>query len=215
MPVPNLSRQNVYAAVSNEELVRLCQYAPPDDSRSFELLVARYKGLVYKTALRLMGNPQDADDQAQEIFLRIYRNIKTLDDPKGLTTWIYRIATNTCLDALRKSQSRRARQGEQTHLTHSSDEDEIEIADPQCISPEQAALRNEIIRCLEQALAQAEPANRAVLTLRDIEERPYDEIAKILGIGLSAVKMRIHRARLVFKELLDRVCPDVWTSRAT
>ena len=49
-----------------------------------------------------------------------------------------------------------------------------------------------------------------MLTLRDIEDRPYDEIAKTLGLGLSAVKMRIHRARLLFRQLLHRVCPDIW-----
>lgn len=215
MSAPISPRRLSDSDLSTGDLVRLCQGACPEDSRPFELLVARYKGLVFKTAYRLMGNAQDADDQAQEIFLKIYRNLATLDDPQSLTTWIYRITTNTCLDALRKERSRHARIQPETSTTHAMPDEGCDWVDTRSATPEQAALQNEIVRCLEQALAQADPHNRAVLTLRDIEQRPYDEIAKVLGIGLSAVKMRIHRARLLFKELLDRVCPDIWQSRAT
>jgi RNA polymerase sigma-70 factor (ECF subfamily) len=74
-----------------EELVRLCQRTLPDDTRAFELLVSMYKERVFATAYRLMGNRQDAEDQAQEVFLKIYRGIRQLEDPGMFTSWVYRI----------------------------------------------------------------------------------------------------------------------------
>ena len=89
-----------------EELVRRCQATLPEDTQAFEQLVALYKDRVFATAYRLMGNRQDAEDQAQEVFLKVYRGIKSLDDAATLTSWIYRITTNTCFDALNKQKRR-------------------------------------------------------------------------------------------------------------
>ena len=87
---------------SPETLARLCQQTLPEDTRAFEALVAQFKGRVYATAYRLMGDPQDAEDQVQEVFIKIYRGIRDLDDPSTVATWIYRVTTNTCMDALAK-----------------------------------------------------------------------------------------------------------------
>jgi RNA polymerase sigma-70 factor (ECF subfamily) len=189
------------------ELVRLCQRALPDDPRPFERLVALYKGRVFATAFRLMGDPQEAEDQAQEVFLKIYRGIMTLEDPATVTTWIYRITTTTCLDMLDKQRRRPATQS----LTSPGDEwnEEPRYPDRRTPTPEEAALRRELRQCLEAALAGLDGAARAMLVLRDIEGRSYQEIAETLALGMSAVKMRIHRARLAFHRIFDRVCPGL------
>lgn len=205
-----VSPNSRHAHYSPEELVRDCQQTLPEDSRSFELLVAQYKGMVFRTAYRLMGNRQDADDQAQEVFLKIFRGIMELDNPNTLTSWIYRITVNTCLDALRKEKRNPARMVGSKRLEHADQADEEDIPDTQSLTPEQAVAREEALRCLEDTWIELEPTNRVLLALREIEERSYDEIAKILQVGLSAVKMRIHRARLVFKQLLDQICPDLY-----
>jgi RNA polymerase sigma factor (sigma-70 family) len=85
-----------------------------------------------------------------------------------------------------------------------------QYADLQSPTPEQTAVRHELRHCLERTLAELDTTGRAVITLRDIEDRPYQELAEMLGLGLSAVKMRIHRARLAFQQLLARICPDAW-----
>lgn len=192
---------------SPEELVRWCQQTLPDDTRAFEVLLARYKERVYATAYRLMGNRQDAEDQAQEVFLKIFRSIKHLEEPATLTTWIYRITTNTCFDALNKQQRRPAT----TSFATEDDEERAEarFGDAQGSTPEKVALRNELRQCLEKTLKQLDAVERGVIVLRDLEERSYQEIAEMLSLGLSAVKMRIHRARLAFQKLLDQVCPGV------
>jgi RNA polymerase sigma-70 factor (ECF subfamily) len=194
--------------LSPEELVHRCQQTMPGDTRAFELLVAHYKERVFATAYRIMGNRQEAEDQAQEVFLKVYRNIKNLAEPATVTSWIYRITTNTCLDALEKQRRRPA----QTPLTPHDDrrDQEPNYADERTPTPEEAVLRRELHHCLEATLAQLDARDRVTLVLREIEGRSYQEIAESLAVGLSATKMRIHRARLAFQRLLDRICPDVW-----
>jgi RNA polymerase sigma-70 factor (ECF subfamily) len=198
----------VVESLSPEELVRRCQQSLPGDTRAFELLVTYFKERVFATAYRIMGNRQEAEDQAQEVFLKVYRNIKNLDEPATVTSWIYRITTNTCLDALEK-QKRRPNQAPLTPRDEGRDEQPV-YADERTPTPEEAVLRHELHRCLETTLAQLDARDRATLVLREIEGRSYQEIAECLAVGLSATKMRIHRARLAFQRLLDRVCPDVW-----
>jgi RNA polymerase sigma-70 factor (ECF subfamily) len=190
-----------------EALVRRCQQTLPDDTRAFEQLVALYKDRVFAVAYRLMGNRDDAEDQAQEAFLKVYRGIKNLDDPATLTTWIYRVTTHTCFDALDKQKRR-----PQTAPLAPPDADgneEPRYAEMRAPTPEDAILRREVRVCLEQTFAQLEATVRTIIVLRDIEDRSYQEIAETLSLGLSAVKMRIHRARLAFQQALDTVCPGL------
>ena len=193
-------------SVEPEQLVRWCQRTLPDDTRAFEVLVAQYKQRVYATTYRLMGNPHDAEDLAQEVFVKIYRGIRTLDDPATLNTWIYRIATNACYDALDK----RKRAPATDSLTPDDDWDgEPRYADERMLTPEANALQRELRRCIEVTLHELDDDGRAALVLRDVEGRSYQEIADSLKVGLSAIKMRIHRARLAFQRVFDRVCPGL------
>ena len=196
-----------------EELVARCRRTLPEDQRAFELLVARYKQRVFARAYRMMGNTQEAEDQAQEVFLKVYRGIHDLAEPATLASWIDRITVNTCLDAITRHKRRPAT----VPLAPSAHEgdDEPQYADARTATPEDAALQRELRRCLERALTQVDPAARAALMLRDIDDRPYQEIVDLLGIGLSAVKMRIHRARLAFQEHFERVCPGMWRPEPT
>jgi RNA polymerase sigma-70 factor (ECF subfamily) len=191
-----------------EALVRLCQQTLPEDTRAFQALVRQLKGRVYATAYRLMGSREDAEDQAQEVFIKVYRGIQDLDDPATVTAWIYRLTVNTCFDALRK-------QGRSPNTTAaappSADRDEEpQVADPNVATPEEIALRRELHDCLEDVLQRLDPDERGVLVLRDVEDRPYQEIAETFAIGLGATKMRIHRARLAFQQLFERLCAELW-----
>ena len=166
------------------------------------------KGRVYATAYRLMSSREDAEDQAQEVFIKVYRGIRDLDDPATVTAWIYRLTVNTCLDALRK-------QGRSPKVTAtappSTDRDEeLQVADPNVAMPEEVALRRELHDCLEDVLQRLDPIERSALVLRDVEDRPYQEIAETFAIGLGATKMRIHRARLAFQQLFESLCAELW-----
>jgi RNA polymerase sigma-70 factor (ECF subfamily) len=191
-----------------QTLARLCQQTLPEDTRAFQALVGQLKGRVYATAYRLMGSREDAEDQAQEVFVKVYRGIQDLDDPATVIAWIYRLTVNTCFDALRK----RGRFPDTTAATPpTADRDEEpQYADPNVATPEETALRRELRDCLEDVLQLLDPVERSVLVLRDVEDRPYQEIAETLAVGLGATKMRIHRARLAFQRLFERLCVELW-----
>lgn len=195
--------------LSSDELVRWCQRTLPDDTRAFEQLVIRYKGRVYATTYRLMGNHQEAEDQAQEVFIKVFHNLKTLQDPSLFSAWITRIAINTCMDAIARQQRRPIMVPLAPVGPDGEVEEEIRYVDTHLPTPEEAVLRLEIRQCLEKAMMRLEEGAREALVLRDVDDYSYQEIATILSIGLSAVKMRIHRARLSFQNALSKVCPDV------
>jgi RNA polymerase sigma-70 factor, ECF subfamily len=188
---------------SPEELARWCQRTLPGDIRAFQLLVTTYKAQVLRTALRMLGNRQDAEDLAQEVFLAVFRRIRDLDDPATLTAWIYRITVNMCLNA----RARQKRRPDTIPLAPSDLDDQIEgFVDTTVATPEEAVLRRELQRCIAAVLAQLNSVERAIIVLRDFEDRSYQEIADSLSVGLSAAKMRIHRARAAFQQLFDRIC---------
>lgn len=195
---------------SVEDLVRRCQRTLPEDTHAFESLVTLFKGRVFRIAYRLMCNTYEAEDQTQEVFLKVYRHLQDLSDPALFVSWLDRITTNTCLDALTRQ---RRRPIAMSLAPSNADGDEYPtIVDARMLTPEEAALLNELRLCLETTLAQLDTTARTVLVLRDIEDRPYTEIAESLGIGLSALKMRIHRSRLAFQRLLQKICPGSWQS---
>jgi RNA polymerase sigma-70 factor, ECF subfamily len=193
--------------LSPEDLTRWCQRTLPHDTRAFQQLVTTYKLRVFRTAYRMIGNKADAEEIAQDVFLKVYQNIHSLDDPATLTAWIYRITVNVCLNELRR-RKRRPNSVPMTPTNGNDSEDAI-LIDSVNATPEEQALRRELQRCIEAVLGQLNAVERAVVVLRDLENRSYQEIADSLRIGLSAAKMRIHRARLAFQELFDQVCPDL------
>ena len=156
---------------------------PSEDTRAFQALVRQLKGRVYATAYRLMGSREDAEDQAQEVFIKVYRGIQDLDDPATVTAWIYRLTVNTCFDALRKQG--RSPNTTAAMLSSADRDEEPQVADPNVAMPEEIALRRELHDCLEGVLQRLDPVERGVLVLRDVEVRPYQEIAETLAIGLA------------------------------
>jgi RNA polymerase sigma-70 factor (ECF subfamily) len=196
--------------LSTEKLVQLCQHTLIGDTRAFETLVTRYKNRVYATAYRLMGNREEAEDQAQEVFLKIFRNIKKLNEALTFESWMHRITVNTCLDALEKQTRRPIIE---KYIDHNEETNGFDV--PSTNSNTRDPFEDKEIRnCLEKALAKLEPFGRSAIILRDIEELSYEEIAESLKIGLSAVKMRIHRARLAVQKLMEEICPDSWRVRS-
>jgi RNA polymerase sigma-70 factor, ECF subfamily len=199
-----------YEEYSDEDLVHWCQQTLPDDTRAFEVLVGRYKTRVFAKAYRLLGDSQEAEDQAQEVFLKVYRGIKQLNHPEQLMSWIYQITTNTCLDALRKQRRRPATTPLDNGDTIQNGGATPAELDTESTQPDELVIQQEQRRCLEETLRRLQPVQRSILVLRDVDDCAYDEIANVLQLGLSAVKMRIHRARLRFQELLRSVCPELF-----
>ncbi|MBQ9198099.1 MAG: sigma-70 family RNA polymerase sigma factor [Clostridia bacterium] len=153
----------------------------------FEALAAEHERMIYLLCLRMMGNEMDAQDCAQETLLSAYRAFEGFRGEADVKTWLYRIAYNTCLDALRKRKE---------HLSLDSlQEAGADFAADRSSQPEQAADRRELRRQIRQALAALPEDQRAVMILRDFQDTPYEEIARILEISEGTVKSRLSRAR--------------------
>ena len=180
-------------AETDEQLVRKSQ---EDDERAFGELVSRYESKVYSLALKMLRNPEDAEDVLQDTFLRAYRGIKSFKGNSTFSTWIYRITANSALMRLRKRQL-------PTVSIDDADEREapINIAD-WAPGPVEQMLNQETQAAMTEAIDALPPEFRQVFVLRDIEELSNAEVAEILDLSVAAVKSRLHRARLKVRNRL-------------
>lgn len=180
-------------AETDEQLVRKSQN---DDERAFGELVSRYESKVYSLALKMLRNPEDAEDVLQDTFLRAYRGIKSFKGNSTFSTWVYRITANSALMRLRKRQL-------PTVSIDDADEREapINIAD-WAPGPVEQMLNQETQAAMTEAIDALPPEFRQVFVLRDIEELSNAEVAEILDLSVAAVKSRLHRARLKVRNRL-------------
>ena len=206
---------------SDEELVSRCKVELPHNTRSYELLVERHMQQVYRIVYRVVGHQQEAEDISQEVFLKAYNNLKRFEERASFSSWLYRIALNSGLDALDKAKHR-----PQTTTTvrtggGSSSQDGAEEVDLLSLQPshhegpEDAVIRAELRQCISRVLKILDREQASVLIMRDFDGSSYDEIAQTLGAGLSAVKMRIHRARLSFQDLFSQTCGKIYLAFST
>ena len=164
------------------------------DAAAFEALAAQHERAIYLLCLRMMGNPNDAQDCAQEAFLNAYRAFGGFRGQASGKTWLYRIAYNACLDALRKRRN--------DSSLEALRETGFDPADPRQPLPGELADRRELRRQIEWALTQLPEDQRAVMILRDFQQMPYEEIAQVLEISEGTVKSRLSRAREKVKKFL-------------
>jgi RNA polymerase sigma-70 factor, ECF subfamily len=180
--------------LSDEELVARCKAELPGNTRSYEVLVERHMNRVYSVVYRVVGNKEEAEDVTQEVFVKVYNNLSKFEQQASFSSWLYRIATNCALDAIDKIK-RRPTNSESALL------DSLSTA-----GPEESVIRAELRDCINKVLKKLGHEQAHVLILRDFEDLSYDEIAEALTASLSAVKMRIHRARLAFQEVFSKMC---------
>ena len=188
------------SALDDKEIISRCKQG---DTDAFGQLVDRYQQRVYNIAFRMTNNHEDALDLAQESFLRVYRALASYKGESAFGTWVFRIASNVCLDELRKKK-RQPLIALSTDALMPGEEGDypIEIAAGEGHSPEQQLLRGEMRREITQALGQVSEEHRLVLVLRDIEGYSYDEIAEMVGVNVGTIKSRLNRARLALREVL-------------
>ncbi len=181
----------------DEELVIRSQNG---DMYAFEELVCRYERKIYTVAYRLVGNHDDANDIAQEAFLRAFQSIKSFRGEASFLTWIYRITTNLCRDELRKKY----------RISYESLDEKITLQEGEVTKqvpsnyPDPAELfeKKELQEKIQDLIDALSPEFRLALVLRDIQGFSYDEIAEQLECSLGTVKSRINRARKYLKEKL-------------
>jgi RNA polymerase sigma-70 factor, ECF subfamily len=197
---------------TDEELAARCKAELPSNTRSYEMLVQRYMGRVFSVTYRLVGNKEEAEDIAQEVFIKVYHGLTKFEQQASFSTWIYRIATNTALDTLDKMARRpkiHVRLFSGKGNQQESEQDGLNLQASSKTQPEEAVEQSELRECISRVLKKLDREQARLLLLRDFDDRSYEEIARLLEAGLSAVKMRIHRARLAFQHLYTQICGSI------
>lgn len=172
------------------------------DRQEFARLVETYSGPLYRLALKMLGNVQDAEDVLQNTFLKALQHLPEFEGRSSLSTWLYRIAANEALMLLR----RRRPETSVSDLFAENEDDDIETPKQfvdWCCLPEEELLSSEARRYLEEAIQRLPPKLRVVFLLRDIEGLSIQETSQILQLSEAAIKTRLLRARLHLREQLS------------
>lgn len=187
------------SSLDDEELIRMAQEALEGDTRAFEELVQRHQAKVLTNCRYLSGSPSDAEDLAQEVFVKAYFGLARFERRSSFGTWIRRIKSNHCINFVTKKRVQ----------TVDVDPTVVEAHAARPPEAERALEREDTRARVGAVLLQMNETLRIPLVLRDMDGMAYDEIAGELGIGLSAVKMRIKRGREEFRRLFDDVADAV------
>lgn len=179
----------------------LVKRARGGDVAAFEELISDQQDRIYNVAYRMVGDPELALDMAQEVFLKAFRSIKAFRSQARFSTWLYSIATNVCLDEIRKMKRRPYQQSLNRPIDTEEGEIEWELPSPGP-GPEEEVERGEVQRAVQEALLRIPDDQRLLIVLRDLEDLSYQEIADRMGWPLGTVKSGLYRARQALKEQL-------------
>lgn len=175
-----------------------------DQTQLFESLMRDSHRSAYSLALRLTGNPSEAEDLVQEAYLRAFRFFHRYDTSLPFTSWLYRILTNAHIDSVRRSGRIRTTSLDQVGPDSNGT---WEIADEEAI-PDRVMLKDELEEPLQLGLMAMSPDFRIAVLLADVEGMAYEEIAEVMQTSIGTVRSRIHRGRKQLREYLRKECPE-------
>lgn len=184
--------------MGEKELLKKCRQGDRD---AFNILVQTYQRQVINLAYGMLSDTEDATDAAQEVFIKVYRNIDRFEGKSSLSTWIYRITSNVCKDFLRK----RTRTIQSISIYESSEDDDdrpMEIKDSSP-TPQEHMEITETQREVRKALDELPEEYKLVIVMYDLEGLSYDEISNVLQCPVGTIKSRLNRARKALKKNLS------------
>lgn len=191
---------------SDLEIVQLCQIG---DKVAFQELVKRFQKSVFALLYQLAPEWRDLNDLAQEAFIRVYRGIHNLRNPKIFKSWLNQIVLNLFYDELRKRPRRlKTISMDQTFEDDSGESEFIREVKDNKLKPDEIIVNNETKEAIKTAMAQLPEQFRTAIVLRELQGLQYEEIAEILGCALGTVKSRIWRARERLQVLLEPLLSD-------
>lgn len=173
--------------------------AKAGDDEAFAQLMRDNEKRIYNLTLRMTGNPEDAMDLAQEAFLNAWRGLKFFKGDSAFSTWVYRLASNACIDHLRR---KKRRQDISVPMPVDEEDDTAPEIPDERFQPEQELERQELRRTVAAGLEQLSDEHRQVLVMREINGLSYQEIGDILDLEAGTVKSRIARARNSLRKIL-------------
>jgi len=175
-----------------------------DDPDAFDLLVIKYKDMIFNLCYRIVNDYDDANDCAQETFIKVYKNMRQFRFQSSFSTWLYRIAINTCRNRIASSGNRIRKKMLRVDNPGEAGSDTVDIHDCS-FSPDSVFEKNEQARLIHQAIDALPEELKVLVVLRDLEGNSYEDIADITGVNLGTVKSRLARARHLLRESLREV----------
>ena len=173
------------------------------DTQAFEQLIEDHQSRIYNLIFRMLGNHEEAEDLLQEVFITVFKKIDGFRGESSLSTWIYRIATNHCIN--RKKYLTRRKHYSKSSYGDLSEREQSESGGgltENLPRPDEMAEGKQMEQAIQQAISTLDDEYRVVLILRDVQNLSYDEIEQILDVPAGTVKSRLHRARMALKEKL-------------
>lgn len=177
----------------DEALAPVVRRAKAGDLAAFEQLMRQHERLVWRVAIRVLGNEADAEDVAQEVFLRLHRSLQQFDESQAFAPWLYRMTVNLCLDHRRRL-SRHSLEPLDGHEELGSGS----------AGPEETLSREERKQALQAGLATLPAKERAALVLRDIEGLSTEQVAEALGSSATTVRSQISTARTKLRRFVEQ-----------
>ncbi|WP_421823567.1 RNA polymerase sigma factor [Flagellimonas oceanensis] len=165
------------------------------NTRAFSDLVDSYKDMVFTLSVRMLGNREEAEEVSQDVFIKVFKSLQNFKGDSKLSTWVYRIAYNTCLDRIRKIKKKRIH----TDLEHI---DQIAYADLDTAF--QKMLETERSGLINQCLSKLSAEDAGVLTLFYLEEKNLQEMEKATSLPVNTLKVRLYRARKRLASIMEK-----------
>ncbi|MGB2402359.1 MAG: RNA polymerase sigma factor [Akkermansiaceae bacterium] len=206
MPIPESSPVNKINISSrdlevtdNEHDIALMLKVGSGDELAFGELIERHQSSIIGTVAKMLGNPSDAEDIAQQVFIRLWRSAPRYKPKAKFTTFLFTITRNLVFN-----ESRRKSRKKEFSMQEREDNFHLQTPDQQTASPDQDMLQQELRIAIDQAISRLPKKQRMAVILRRYENMPYDEIGEILGLSRSAIKSQIFRARIALREDLKQ-----------
>lgn len=172
---------------------------------AFERIVLKYQDRIFNLCYRFLGNMQEAEDVAQDVFIKVFKALKRFRSESSFYTWIYRITVNTCKNRIKSLDYRRLKKKIQLPDETYTESNRIAAAVMSNDSPAESMEKKERMKQIQTAINKLPPDQKAVIVLRDIEGFSYDEISEITGHKLGTVKSKLSRARNDLRNKLMRI----------
>ncbi|MDP4180034.1 MAG: sigma-70 family RNA polymerase sigma factor [Bacillota bacterium] len=171
-------------AISDVELINRCIKGDQD---AFSEIVSRYKRLVFKVVFNIINNEHEVNDISQEVFLKVYKNLRSYNPEYKFSTWIVKVATNHCLDTVRKKK-----------VDSLSIEEAADVSDKND-TPEESYIRKEKVQRIREAISELPEKYRVPIILFHQNGLSYEEMMKVMNEPITIIKNRLYRARLMLK----------------
>jgi len=195
---PNLSEK----ARHDYKLVKL---AANGDEKAYAELLDRYRDAIYYMLLKMVNNKSDAEDLTIEAFGKAFKNITQYTPNYAFSTWLFKIATNNCIDFIRK------KKGNMISLDQTADDQESAGTPLQSntLDPEEDMIKSQRVTLMRNVVKNLKPRYRALVELRYFKEYSYEEIATELGLPIGTVKAQLFRARELLYNILKNTKPNI------